>query len=280
MTSIANVQPTQFELTPCRVQLNGVDLGGTLEAVKVSINYEKAGELKADQYGSTVLDRKVTGFMAKVELTLAQIKDKALWKKAFPNADLVGTVPNQKLLFKSKVGQSDLALATKLVLHPLSRDDADKKGDLVFALAVPEEVTEVSFSSGEQQGLKCSFNIYLDTSTGIFMQHGDETIAATNAAASVVAFVGTGNGTLTSLVVANNYSKTEAISVKCIAIPGADDSIWEVRGALSGLIETLSITAGSANFAEGGIQFTLTDGSTDFVVDDEFTFTITAANYI
>ena len=77
MSSYATVTPGNMELTPCRVKFKGpgalsfVDLGGTLGNVNVKFKFEKA-DIKADQFGSTVLDRRVKGIMGTIETELAE----------------------------------------------------------------------------------------------------------------------------------------------------------------------------------------------------------------
>ena len=287
MVAYATVAPNNFELSPCRVTYNGVDLGGTNGNVKVKLNYTKS-DLKADQYGDTVLDRRVSGFNSDIEFTLAEINDITKWKVALPNSTLVGTYPNRSIVFLSKIGEGDLSLAHTLTLHPLSKADADLTGDITFTLATAESVSEVDFGPKSQQGLKCKMHVYPDTSTNPakFLIHGDPANGLIAASAGAPSFTGTGNGTLTSVVV-TNYAATETITVMCVGIPAANKSNWNVYGSVSGPIGFAAITSGtnggSVNFVDPStkskISFTITDGLTDFVIGDNWTIAVTGANY-
>lgn len=94
--SYATVDSTKMELTPMRVSFKKpgaaqfTELGGTLNNVNVVIKYEKA-EIKADQLGSTVLDRRVKGLIISVETEITQTQDKFnTWKTVFPHALFTG----------------------------------------------------------------------------------------------------------------------------------------------------------------------------------------------
>ena len=73
--SYATVTTSNMELTPMRVTYNGVDLGGTLANVVISAKYAKSNIL-ADQSGSTVRDRRVSGVEITVTTELSEIKNK------------------------------------------------------------------------------------------------------------------------------------------------------------------------------------------------------------
>jgi hypothetical protein len=284
--SNASVTPVNFELSPCRVIYNGVDIGGTNGNVKVKLNYTKS-DLKADQYGDTVLDRRVSGFNSDIEFTLAEINDITKWKVAIPNSTLVGTIPNRSVAFLSKIGESDLSLAHSLTLHPLSKADADLTGDITFPLATAESVSEVDFGPKAQQGLKCKMHVYPNTSVNpaIFLTHGDPSNGLIIASAGTPSFSGTGNGILGAVAVFNT-TKTETITAKCVGVPAANKSNWYVSGSLSGAIGELEITSGSPGASGslsnplGIISFTIADGSIDFVVGDAFTIATVGPNYV
>ena len=95
--SYASVDSTKMELTPMRVSFKKpgasayAEIGGTLGNVVVDIKYEKA-EIKADQLGTTVLDRRVKGLIMTVTTELTQTQDKFdVWKTVFPHSSFAGT---------------------------------------------------------------------------------------------------------------------------------------------------------------------------------------------
>jgi hypothetical protein len=279
--SFSNANPANMELSPCKVSFGGTELGGTVSNVKVAINFEKA-EMKVDQLGNTVVDRRVSGLNIKIETVLSEISDKDKWKVAFPNAKKVGTGP-YSVYFESRVGESDIALALPLVLHPLSKADADKSSDMTFFKATAESVSEVVYSPTEQQGLKVVWNVYLDmgTTPARFAMYGDTAIGLIHASAGAPTFVGTGTGLMTAVSVFDGYTLTEAIHCKCVGVPAADKSNWLVSGSVSGVIGYFEIgVSGSATFASSKVAFTVADGATDFVLNDEFTVNTVAANFV
>lgn len=277
-TSYAQVYTQKMELTPCRVVYKGVDLGGTLDGVTVNIEFQKS-DILADQSGSTVRDRRVSGLNITVETSLAQTQDKDLWKKVFPHAHLVSDgLGNKMIYFTSRLGDSDLANAGELVLHPLSKADNDKSGDFKFFKAAPDAKSSIVFSPTEQSKLKIVWNIMPDDSVQPerFMIYGDPSIGIINASAGTPGFVGTGNGTITGISVVDGVTKTETITATCIAAQ-PNGGIFQVVGSISGFLGNAIV--GTA-FVSPVISFTINDGSVDFAVNDTFTIATTASNYI
>ena len=278
--SFASVDPAKMELTPCRVTFGGVDMGATMGNVKFSMAFKKS-DLKSDQFGDTVLDRRVSGVEYKIETTLAQINDTEKWQAAMPNLVRVGTGPYAMYAI-SKMGESDLGLAKTLVLHPLALADADLSGDYNFYKCTAESVSEVTFGPTEQQGLKIVWHVYPDMSASPakFWLRGDPSIGLIAALAGSPSFSGTGNGTITAVSVVSGATVTETVTVKCVGVPSANKSNWLVTGSLSGQIGYCEISSVSAVFTSSKINFTLTDGSNDFIIGDTFTIATTAANYV
>jgi hypothetical protein len=280
--SSAVVSTANMELTPVRVTYNGVDLGGTHGNVKVSIETSKA-EIKADQSGETVRDRRISGLNIKIETALAEIRDINKWKVVFPNQPLLTTGGNSAMQFQNKIGASDLAAAKQLVLHPLSRADADLSGDILIYKAVADEKSEITYSPSGQALLKILWNVLPDTTTvpERFMFYGDPSIGLVAATAGSPAFTGTGDGTVTSVAVYNGFTATETITVKCVGDTTGND--FFVSGSVSGALGEFNVAAlaGSLyNFVSDKISFTLTQGATQFVYGDEFTIATTASNNI
>lgn len=277
--STANVTPSNMELTPMRVKFNGVDLGGTLSNVVISLKYTKA-EIMADQFGKSVLDRRVSAQSYQVTTELAEIKDKDIWKVVFPHARLVTSGENQAIYFDMQIGDSDLAHAAELVLHPLSLVDADLSGDFKFYKATASAESEITFAPDGQAKLKIVWNILPDTSVSParWLFHGDTAVGLVAASASSPVFSGTGNGTMTSVAVYNGVTDTEVITAKCVTA-AANGGVFFVSGSLNGALGLATLSAGTVNFVSPVISFTITDGSTDFAVNDQFTLSTVASNY-
>lgn len=171
--SNAVVTTSSMELTPMRVTFNGVDLGGTLANVVINAKYSKS-EIKADQSGSTVRDRRVSGIEVTVTTELAEIKNKDIWKVVFPHATLIST-GTAAIDFKQNIGDGDLANAHTLVLHPLSQSDATVSSDYTFFKAVASAESSITYGPTEQARLKIVWNILPDESAvpNKFFRYGD-----------------------------------------------------------------------------------------------------------
>lgn len=280
--SFASVTPGNMELTPCRITANGVDLGGSLGNVKVNINYDKA-DIKADQFGTTVLDRVVSGLNVTIETELVEYKNKDIIKVIFPNMIEPFSGPNKGAYFVSKVGEHDISLAYPVILHPLSKQDADLSGDFLFYKALADGKSTVTLSPTEQVKLKLHWNVYIDTSVqpGRFMFHGDPSIGLISAtAAAAVAGSNTGNGTVTNQVAYNGFTVTETITILCVGSTTGNN--FYISGSVSGPLGEFHVgaTAGNLfNFVSDQITFTVTQGSTQFVTGDSFTIATVGANY-
>lgn len=170
MTSYATVTTSQMEMTPMRVSFQAplattaVDLGGTLENVVITMSYKKS-ELKADQSGSTVRDRRVSGIEVKVTTKITQIQNKDIWKVVFPHAELVTVAAQNAIVWRQAIGDSDLENAGVLTLHPLSKDNTDLDTDYTFFKACASAESEVSYGPEEQASLNVVWNILPDEST-------------------------------------------------------------------------------------------------------------------
>jgi hypothetical protein len=160
-----NVQVQKMELTTQRVTWKGIDLGGTNEGVKIEIKYMK-GDIKADQYGETVMDKRLNGLSVKVTTALAQVRDPAFWAKIFPSAVLAGSVGDQSLTFGQDTGRSALSDAGALVLHPVVLADADLTQDHTFYLACPNEESSLNYGPKDQVKATLVFDIFPQILTG------------------------------------------------------------------------------------------------------------------
>lgn len=172
--SFATVTTSKMELSPMRVTYNGIDLGGTTGSVVVAAKYAKS-DILADQSGSTVRDRRVSGIEITVTTNLAEVQDKSLWKVVFPHATLTGSGTSGTLEFFENMGDSDLANAATLILHPLSKADGDTSGDIYFYKAVASAESSITYGPTEQAVLSIVWNILPDESVqpNQFMRIGE-----------------------------------------------------------------------------------------------------------
>lgn len=281
--AFAVVDQTKMDLGPCRVTYNGVDMGGTLDNVTVSVKMDQ-GEIKADQTGTTILDHRVVGLMIGVETALAEMTNRDRWKTAFPYMDLLTSGGNKAGLFRNKNGLSLYDVAAQLKLHPLNRADADLSQDYLFYKAAANQDSKVIYGPKEQIKLAIKWNIYPDAGqTGqpqLFV--GDPAIGLINAtaAAAVPAGGNVGNGTVTGVAAFSGFTKTETITMKCVT-PVVNGGVFEVHGSLSGALGLATVGIGFVPSAPDPavIAFTINDGATDFALNDTFTIATTSANY-
>lgn len=183
--SFATVTPTNMELTPMRVDYKPagasdfIQLGGTLGNIVLSFKYMKA-DIKADQLGETVLDRRVSGLEITCTTELTEVKDKQdIWATIFPAGTLVTSGSDVAFDFKSGVGTGDQDTAGVLRLHPLSiAPSGDETYDYYFYKACASSESEITYGPTEQARMKVVWNILPDTSVvpARFARYGKSTI--------------------------------------------------------------------------------------------------------
>ena len=168
MTTNPNVTITNMELTPMQVKFKqnatdvaATDIGATLDNVVITAKYGKA-ELKADQYGNSVLDRRVNEITVQVTTSIAEVQNKDVLKILYPHATVIDSGGNKALDFNTNVGDSDLANAGELTLHPLSKDPADVSADWTFYNACSSADSEFSYGPNDQVKAKLVWNILPD----------------------------------------------------------------------------------------------------------------------
>lgn len=278
-TSFSTITPGNFELTPCRVTYKGVDLGGT-DKVTIKIE-EKLAALEADQYGKSFIDQKVSGFKIMVETALDETLLKANWKVVFAAHSLVTQGGNSSFYFDSQIGQSMRALAGPLVLHPLSKVDSDKSSDFNIYLATANPTSSLEYSSQDQQKLKVSFDVYPDFTTqpARWALYGDPSVGVVNAThgAATAGSGNVGNGTVTGISVNNGATKTELVSLQCVT-PGAT-AVFNVSGSTSGPMGLATVGI-NFNAPQNQIGFIVNGGGVNFALNDSFTISTTAANFV
>ncbi len=259
-----------------RVTYKGVDLGATLDNVVVTPKIGVAA-INADQLGTTIVDHRVSGYDISVTTSLAEVQLKDNWEVIFPYAQLVTSGGNKQMYFDSQIGDSALANAGILILHPLSKSNADLSGDYKFfkVTAMPE--TEITYSPTGQAKMKVTFHVYPDftVSPVRFFVYGDPSIGLVAASASGATFSGTGGGTIGSIS-AGSSAASELITIKCVGAVAAAGN-FSVTGSVSGVF---GVAVVGVAFSSNKINFTLTDGSPDFAVNDQYTITTVAANYV
>jgi hypothetical protein len=140
--ALADVQPWK----PCIVTFNSVDLGATYGAVEI-VQEVSFLEKKVAQYGDLVLDKVFNGELWMVRMTLAE-NDYSNRVVTFPQATASGgTTVN----FGKIPGQSMLAAAQALNLHPQGVTSSDTSDDWDFYKAVVHSKEAISLQAGDDQ---------------------------------------------------------------------------------------------------------------------------------
>lgn len=275
------INPGNFELSPCRVTFKGVDIGATLGNVTVK-NKTSLADLKSDQLGSTVIDKRVSGHMFQIDTEFAEVKFKENWKVLFPMHKLVTQGMSTLFLFDSQIGFSQAGAAGLLTLHPLSLPNTDLSEDFNVYLAAAQGQADYEFSPSAQVKLKCTWDVYPDftTSPPRFYSFGDPSVGlmAATAAAAVPATGNTGVGTVTNVTAFSGYTITEVVTLQCQA-PGSSGTFF-VNGSISGPLglATVGLTFNGPS-TNPKISFRINDATPHFVTNDSFTIATTIANY-
>lgn len=257
--SYATVNPNSMELTPCRVTFKGVDLGGTLGNVAIKPVYEKA-EIKADQFGTTVLNRKVKGVKLTIETQLAEVKNKDNWMAVFPNLRDTGSGAGRVVDFTSKVGSDDLSLAGPLLLHPLSLPDSDVTNDFSAPLAASAEESEYILSPEGQTVLKIVWNIYLDTSvTPAFLaRFGNQAIVVTGGGIQAFGQINSDDTIVFTSVAAGPARNTQTLTFDVVAAEPNPSNlvIAAFSGSAAAILCTITPNDGTNN---GAVPVSITE---------------------
>ncbi len=275
--------PEDIRIGPCDVEFNGVDLGGTMEGVKFKFD-PKYQDLKIDQLGDAPVDSVLISMATSCELTIAASANKDNWKIAIPYGKLNTSGSDTSFYVENKIGTQMSQFAAVLILHPSNLSSGDLSENIKAYKAIVKSAFEVEFGPTKQRGLKIMIDFLPDfsVSPARYFIFGDPSIGAIAASAgSAVAGTNTGNGTLTAIT-AGSKTVTETITATCIGINGSHHSAWKVEGAVTGAIGTVTLTGGAGGtgaFTSSYVNFTLTDGTTDFVVGDLFTIAMVGANY-
>jgi hypothetical protein len=159
--SQATVTPSNFDIGPCQILFNGIDLGGTSGGVKIKFKYEKT-KLTADQTGKTTLDQAISGMDCSVSTEFQETRNKTNFQLLFPSATITLTSGHQHIDFADATANRQLPLAAPLQLHPLEESLSGADYDWYFYKAVPQEDSEYGFGPAEQAKLKIMWQIYLD----------------------------------------------------------------------------------------------------------------------
>lgn len=149
---------------PCRITFGGIDLGHTTGGVLLTAERDFE-DVTVDRYGSTPIDKVLTGNRAMVNFTLAQPNWRAL-DTAIPETSSADGAAADRIDLGAQAGASLRSEAKQLVIHPLKNADSDTSDDVVLYKAVSAENVELPLRIDEQKVVEITMHALVDESYG------------------------------------------------------------------------------------------------------------------
>lgn len=151
---------TKVKVGTCDVTAAGQDLGHTKGGCEV--NYEPSyHDITVDEYGETVVNKKLLGEKFSVKTPLAEYTLANL-AVAIPNSTIVGTTP-QKLTFGSKAGKDMLSQAVAWVWHPIDAG-ASKEFDINITKGIVASQITIGHVNDSERIIEVTVEALLDES--------------------------------------------------------------------------------------------------------------------
>jgi hypothetical protein len=137
---------------PCRIYLNGVDLGHTLGGVTFRAARELT-KVTADRHGSTPIDYVLSGTEATVEFTLAQVGYPQLDKAMPETSSYDGSGTRDRIDIGADAGHSLRQYAVPMVIHPERNAPTDYSEDITLYMVVQTGDVELPYRIDAQKTL-------------------------------------------------------------------------------------------------------------------------------
>ncbi len=150
---------------PCRITFGGIDLGHTTGGVLLTVERDFE-DVTVDRYGSTPIDKVLTGNRVMVNFTLAQPNWRALDTAMPETSSQDGTGALDRIDIGAQAGASLRSEAKQLVIHPLKNADADTSDDVVIYKAVSAENVELPMRIDEQKVVEITMHGLVDETYG------------------------------------------------------------------------------------------------------------------
>lgn len=141
---------------PCRITLDGVDLGHTLGGVLFTANRELT-KVMADKYGSTPVDYVLNGTECTLEFQLAQTEFAQLDPLMPETSSYNGAGIMDRVDIGGDAGYSLRQDAKQMIIHPLKNLPGDLSDDITIYLAVSTGNVELPYRVDEQKVVSCTF---------------------------------------------------------------------------------------------------------------------------
>jgi hypothetical protein len=154
---------SNYKIGAAQVLWNSVDLGATKGGVEISIEQMQT-EIKADQFGETIVDEVVVGKKAIVKTPLYQT-DLAQLAKVFSGFTVDGTT-NKRVDFDLDIGDALLGQAQALVVKRMSNETTPATSEhewYYFYKAVPVGPLTEKYSWDGQAVYEVEWHIFPDS---------------------------------------------------------------------------------------------------------------------
>lgn len=153
---------SKIRIGRCKVTYGGEELGHTLDGVEVTVEREFT-DLSVDAYGSTPIDKALTGQRMQIKARFAQTADIKVLNAAIPEgaqSDQTGT-DNDRIGIGREAGWQARNEAYQLVLHPVSLGSNDAE-DIVIYKAISVEAINLAYKVDEQNAVEVTFEALVD----------------------------------------------------------------------------------------------------------------------
>lgn len=277
--------PESFFLSAAQVLVDGVDQG-FVSKVKIKVKHLTT-EAKTDQMGKAIANMFYVSDDVTVEMVFDEITATRM-KQAFPFGDLItGMGGSARLTWGQDIGGDFYSKAKELVIKPTVDDTDFLNRNFTFYKAIPVGDSEMSMTPEGKMEVKTVFHCFPDPTQPngeFFGFFGD-----INAGAIVHATHGSvtpgggnvGSGSLGTIIVNDDFTKTETWTATCIATSGG--GIFAVSGTVTGAkgnaVAGSSYNSNSITPANSEVGFLISSGVTAFAVGDTFSFPTTQKQY-
>jgi len=164
---------TNLAMGRCNITFGGTTIGHTQGGCEVEVVTE-AGDMLVDDYGSSPVDKVLTGIIATIKVPLSQNQIEVL-DIAYPAGTTTGTT---KHTMGGTVGKLLSTEAAELVLHPAKNGAGDLSQDVVLHSAVVMETAPLPYRTDEQWKAEVTFIGLVDTTNSdgnMIILFGDST---------------------------------------------------------------------------------------------------------
>lgn len=150
---------------PCTIVFGGVDLGHTLEGVDFEAKREFADVL-VDKYGSTPIDKVLTGTTATIKFKLAQPTYRQLDMAMPETSSFDGAGALDRVDIGGDAGYSLRADAKVLVIHPI-KNTGSTVDDITIYKAVSTEAITLPYKVDAQAVVEVTMTALVDEQYGV-----------------------------------------------------------------------------------------------------------------